>query len=202
MRGGGGRGRRKDEHQEDGGGGYGQQGGGAEDEEVRVIVHRPLIAILPGEEEEDLNDVVEVGAGAEEALVPILNLPPTDSPCLLSCWHRKQTCSSSSMGQVLSLVKISYHQLWGGWLWESMWRKMCHGKDEAVLAWKGTSYEATRHLHSQEWLPRWRRGFNSWEKNEQTMGMGLHEKQRHSAALKALTVNLAPANYKQEILSR
>ena len=111
MRGGGGRGRRKDEHQEDGGGGYGQQGGGAEDEEVRVIVHRPLIAILPGEEEEDLNDVVEVGAGAEEALVPILNLPPTDSPCLLSCWHRKQTCSSSSMGQVLSLVKISYHQL-------------------------------------------------------------------------------------------
>ena len=113
MRGGGGRGRREDgdEHQRNGGGGDEQEGGGAEDKEVRVIVHRPLIAILPGEEEEDLNDVVEVGAGAEEALVPILNLPPTDSPCLLSRWHRKQTCSSSSMGQVLSLVKISYHQL-------------------------------------------------------------------------------------------
>ena len=83
MRGGGGRGRRKDgdEHQGDGGGGGEQQGGGAEDEEVRVVVHRPLI--LPGEEEEDddedFNDVVEVGAGAEEALLPILNLAPTDS---------------------------------------------------------------------------------------------------------------------------
>ena len=80
MRGGGGRGRR-DEHQGDGGGGDEQEGGGAEDEEVRVIVHRPLV--LPAEEEEDddedLNDVVEVEAGAEETLVPILNLAPTDS---------------------------------------------------------------------------------------------------------------------------
>ena len=31
--------------------------------------------------------------------------------------------------------------------------------------------------------------------------MGLGEKQRHSAALKSVTVNLAPANYKQAILS-
>ena len=83
MRGGGGRGRREDgdEHQGDGGGGDEQEGGGAEDEEVRVIVHRPLV--LPAEEEEDddedLNDVVEVEAGAEEALVPILNLAPIDS---------------------------------------------------------------------------------------------------------------------------
>ena len=82
MRGGGGRGRREDgdEHQGDGGGGDEQEGGGAEDEEVRVIVHRPLV--LPVEEEdddEDLNDVVEVEAGAEEALVPILNLAPIDS---------------------------------------------------------------------------------------------------------------------------
>ena len=30
----------------------------------------------------------------------------------------------------------------------------------------------------------------------------LGEKQRHSAALKSVTVNLAPANYKQAILSR
>ena len=83
MRGGGGRGRREggDEHQIDGGGGDEQEGGGAEDEEVCVIVHRPLV--LPAEEEEDddedLNDVVEVEAGAEEALVPILNLVPIDS---------------------------------------------------------------------------------------------------------------------------
>ena len=80
MRGGGGIGRR-DEHQGDGGGRDEQEGGGAEDEEVRVIVHRPLV--LPAEEEEDddedLNDVVEVEAGAEETLVPILNLAPTDS---------------------------------------------------------------------------------------------------------------------------
>ena len=81
MRGGGGRGRRDDgdEHEGDGGGGDEQEGGGAEDEEVRVIVHRPLV--LPAEEEEDddedLNYVVE--AGAEEALVPILNLAPIDS---------------------------------------------------------------------------------------------------------------------------
>ena len=84
MRGGGGRGRREDgdDHQGDGGGGDDQEGGGAEDEGVRVIVHRPLV--LPAEEEEDddedLNDVVEVvEAGAEEALVPILNLAPIDS---------------------------------------------------------------------------------------------------------------------------
>ena len=83
MRGGGGRGRREDqdEHQGDGGGGDEQAGGVAEDREVRVIVHRPLI--LPDEEEEDddedLKDVVEVEAGAEEALVPILNLAPIDS---------------------------------------------------------------------------------------------------------------------------
>ena len=37
-------------------------------------------------------------------------------------------------------------------------------------------------------------------KNEKTMG--LEEKQRHSAALKSVTVNLAPANYEQAILSR
>ena len=79
MRSGGGRERREDgdEHQGDGGGGDEQEGGGAEDEEV----HRPLV--LPAEEEEDddedLNDVVEVEAGAEEALVPILNLAPIDS---------------------------------------------------------------------------------------------------------------------------
>ena len=83
MRGGGGRGRRedRDEHQGDGGGGDEQEGGVAEDREVCVIVHRPLI--LPDEEEEDddedLKDVVEVEAGAEEALVPILNLAPIDS---------------------------------------------------------------------------------------------------------------------------
>ena len=79
MRGGGGTGRRKDGRQGDGGGG--DEGGGGEDAEVRVIVHRPLI--LPGQEEEedeqDLNDVVEVGPGEEEALVPILNLAPIDS---------------------------------------------------------------------------------------------------------------------------
>ena len=61
--------------------GRGKGGGGGKDAEVHVIVHRPLI--LPGEEEEgdgeDLNDVVEVGAGEEEALVRILNLPPIDS---------------------------------------------------------------------------------------------------------------------------
>ena len=111
MRGGGGRGRREDgdEHQGDGGGGDEQEGGGAEDEEVRVIVHRPLV--LPAEEEEDddedLNDVVEVEADAEEALVPILNLAPIDSlPPSLPRWHQKQTCFSSSMGQAPNLVKL------------------------------------------------------------------------------------------------
>ena len=42
--------------------------------------------------------------------------------------------------------------------------------------------------------------FQKLRKNEKTMG--LHEKQRHSAALKSVTVNLAPANYKQVISSR
>ena len=42
--------------------------------------------------------------------------------------------------------------------------------------------------------------FKNLRKNEKTMG--LEEKQRHSAALKSVTVNLAPANYEQAILSR
>ena len=100
MRGGGGRGRREDqdEHQGDGGGGDEQEGGVAEDREVCVIVHRPLI--LPDEEEEDddedLKDVVEVEAGAEEALVPILNLAPIDilppSSLLLLHGSSPQSC--------------------------------------------------------------------------------------------------------------
>ena len=110
MRGGGGRGRRKDgdEHQGDGGGGDEQQGGGAEDEEVRVIVHRPLI--LPGEEEEDddedHNDVVEVGAGAEEVLLPILNWSPTDS------WHEKGLpLKQPDTSRVITKVKERFQKL-------------------------------------------------------------------------------------------
>ena len=99
MRGGGGRGRREDgdEHQGDGGGGDEQEGGGAEDKEVRVIVHRPLV--LPAEEEEDddedLNDVVEVEADAEEALVPILNLAPYLQTVVTCEWVKVQKKSST-----------------------------------------------------------------------------------------------------------
>ena len=57
-----------DGHQGEGGSGDEQQGGGGDDEEGSVIVHRPLKlpGLLPYEEEEDEeedpNDVVEVGA--------------------------------------------------------------------------------------------------------------------------------------------
>ena len=214
MRGGGGRGRRKDgdehqgdggggdEHQGDGGGGEDQQGGGAEDEEVRVVVHRPLI--LPGEEEEDdedINDVVEVGAGAEEALLPILNLPPTDSlppfslaseadlllllhgPSPQSCKIKKgmSICSEEGGCESQGGGKCVLAKMKQSWLEKGLPLKR---PDTSIL----------------RVITKVKERFQKLRKNEKTMG--LHEKQRHSAALKSVTVNLAPANYKQVILSR
>ena len=205
MRGGGGRGRREDgdEHQGDGGGGDEQEGGGAEDEEVRVIVHRPLV--LPAEEEEDddedLNDVVEVEAGAEEALVPILNLAPIDS---------LPPSSLASEADLLLLLHGSSPQSCK----VQKGRSICseeggcesQGGEKCVLAKMKQSWiEKGLPLKQPDTsilrvISKVKERFKNLRKNEKTMG--LEEKQMHSAALKSVTVNLAPANYEQAILSR
>ena len=205
MRGGGGRGRREDgdDHQGDGGGGDDQEGGGAEDEGVRVIVHRPLV--LPAEEEEDddedLNDVVEVEAGAEEALVPILNLAPIDS---------LPPSSLASEAELLLLLHGSSPQPCK----VKKGRSICseeggcesQGGEKCVLAKMKQSWiEKGLPLKQQDTsiirvISKVKERFKNLRKNEKTMG--LEEKQRHSAALKSVTVNLAPANYEQAILSR
>ena len=205
MRGGGGRGRREDgdEHQGDGGGGDEQEGGGAEDEEVRVIVHRPLV--LPAEEEEDddedLNDVVEVEAGAEEALVPILNLAPIDSlppsslaseADLLLLLHgsRPQSCKVKKGRSICSEDGGCESQ--GGE--KCVLAKMKQSWIEKGLPVKQLDTSILRVISKVK------DRFQNLRKNEKTMG--LEEKQRHSAVLKSVTVNLAPANYEQAILSR
>ena len=205
MRGGGGRGRREDgdEHQGDGGGGDEQEGGGAEDEEVRVIVHRPLV--LPAEEEEDddedLNDVVEVEAGAEEALVPILNLAPIDS---------LPPSSLASEADLLLLLHGSSPQSCK----VKKGRSICsedggcesQGGEKCVLAkmkqsWIEKGLPLKQPVSSiLRVISKVKERFKNLRKNEKTMG--LEDKQRHSAALKSVTVNLAPANYEQAILSR
>ena len=205
MRGGGGRGRREDgdEHQGDGGGGDEQEGGGAEDEEVRVIVHRPLV--LPAEEEEDddedLNDVVEVEAGAEEALVPILNLAPIDS---------LPPSSLASEADLLLLLHGSSPQSCK----VKKGRSICsedggcesQGGEKCVLAkmkqsWIEKGLPLKQPVSSiLRVISKVKERFKNLRKNEKTMG--LEEKQRHTAALKSVTVNLAPANYEQAILSR
>ena len=195
MRGGGGRGRR-DEHQGDGGGGDEREGGGAEDEEVRVIVHRPLV--LPAEEEEDddedLNDVVEVEAGAEEALVPILNLAPIDSlpPSSLLLLHGSspQPCKVKKGRSICSEEGGCESQ--GGE--KCVLAKMKQSWIEKGLPLKHPDTSIIRVISKVK------ERFKNLRKNEKTMG--LEEKQRHSAALKSVTVNLAPANYEQAILSR
>ena len=201
MRGGGGTGRRKDGRQGDGGGG--DEGGGGEDAEVRVIVHRPLI--LPGQEEEedeeDLNDVVEVGPGEEEALVPILNLAPIDS---------LPPFSLASEADLLLLLHGSSPQSCK----VQKGRSICseeggcesQGGEKCVLAKMKQSWIEkglpVKQLDTSilRVISKVKDRFQNLRKNEKTMG--LEEKQRHSAVLKSVTVNLAPPNYKQVISSR
>ena len=220
-----------DGHLGDGGGGdEQQQGGGGEDGRGRVVVHRPLQ--LPEEEEDDeeeLNDVVEVGAedddveeqqgrrggdigeaaqvaqeggaGEEEALVPILNLPPIDSlppfslaseADLLLLLHGSspQSCKIRK-GKSICSEEGGCESRGGG---KCVMAKMKQSWLEKGLPLKEPDTSILRVISKVK------ERFKKLRKNEKRMG--LEEKQGHSAALKAVTVNLAPADYKQVITAR
>ena len=145
--------------------------------------------------------MVEVEAGAEEALVPILNLAPIDS---------LPPSSLASEADLLLLLHGSSPQSCK----VKKGRSICsedggcesQGGEKCVLAKMKQSWiEKGLPLKQPDTsilrvISKVKERFKNLRKNEKTMG--LEEKQRHSAALKSVTVNLAPANYEQAILSR